>query len=51
MKDTLKIIVEFVYDDEYNLEVRTAALYTLYAFYTQQIHKPFNKVKHNDAPS
>jgi hypothetical protein len=39
MKDIFKIIVTFLYDEELDLEVRTASLYTLYAFYCHQLSK------------
>jgi hypothetical protein len=39
MKDVFKIIVTFLYDEELDLEVRTASLYTLYAFYCHQLSK------------
>ena len=45
MKDVLKIIVSFLYDEDLDLEVRTASLYTLYAFYCHQINKFKLKVK------
>ena len=46
MKDVFKIIVSFFYDEDLDLEVRTAALYTLYAFYCHQINRPKLKVTH-----
>jgi hypothetical protein len=39
MKDVFKIIVSFLYDEDLDLEVRTASLYTLYAFYCHQLSK------------
>ena len=47
MKDVFKIIVSFLYDEELDLEVRTASLYTLYAFYCHQIDKLKLKVRSN----
>ena len=44
MKDILKITVEFFYDIGLDLEVRTAALYTLYAIYFHQMNRPKMKV-------
>ena len=45
MKDVFKIIVSFLYDEDLDLEVRTASLYTLYAFYCHQLSKYKLKVK------
>jgi hypothetical protein len=44
MKDILKITVEYFYDIGLDLEVRTAALYTLYAIYFHQMNRPKMKV-------
>ena len=44
MKDSLKIAVQFLHDDQYNLEVRAAALYTLYALFTNLNLKPRLKI-------
>jgi len=40
MKDILKITVEYFYDIGLDLEVRAAALYTLYAIYFHQMNRP-----------
>lgn len=44
MKDTLKITAEYIYDPDLDLEVRTAALYTLYGLYYHQMNRPRTKV-------
>ena len=44
MKDILKITVEYFYDIGLDLEVRAAALYTLYAIYFHQMNRPKMKV-------
>jgi hypothetical protein len=44
MKDTLKITVEYLYDD-LDLEVRTGALYALYGLYFHQMSMPRTKIQ------
>lgn len=44
MKDTLRITCEYLYDTELDLEVRAAALYTLYGLYYHQMNRPRTKV-------
>ena len=44
MKDILKVTVEYFYDNDLDLEVRTASLYTLYAIYFHQMNRPRMKI-------
>lgn len=44
MKDTLKITAEYIYDTDLDLEVRTAALYTIYGLYHHQMNRPRTKI-------
>ncbi|CAF0824086.1 unnamed protein product [Brachionus calyciflorus] len=44
MKDVLKIGCEYLYDQELYPEVRTGALYTLYAIYCNQSNRPRQKI-------
>ncbi len=46
MKDTIRIVNEYFYDGELDLEVRTAALYTIYALYCHQMTRPRTKVSY-----
>ncbi len=51
MKDTIRIVNEYFYDADLDLEVRTAALYTIYALYFHQMNRPrtkvsFKRIKH-----
>ena len=44
MRDILNIIVEYLYDEDLDLEVRTAALYASYGFFCHQMNRPKFKV-------
>ncbi|RNA27823.1 snRNA-activating complex subunit 1 [Brachionus plicatilis] len=44
MKDLLKIGSEYLYDEELYPEVRTGALYVIYAIYFNQSNRPRTKV-------
>lgn len=44
MKDTLRIVAEYLYDDDLDHEVRAAALYTVYAMFNHQMNRPRIKV-------